>query len=97
MLLVLPVVELLGDVQVLQMVVNGPLVLLQEGIRVPQTVTSLSLHHLVSKLPGQLQGFPKRIKKLVHEIVRTQKMCNGVLCPLDVVLAFLTGSTLWLR
>lgn len=73
MLLVLPVVELLGDVQVLQMVVNGPLVLLQEGIRVPQTVTGLSLHHLVSKLPGQLQGFPKRIKKLCMKLSKHKK------------------------
>lgn len=61
-LVVLPIIELLGYVQMFQMVVNGPLVLLQKSIGVPKTVTSLSLHHLVSKLPGQLQCFPKRIK-----------------------------------
>lgn len=61
-LVVLPIIKLLGYVQMFQMVVNGPLVLLKKSIGVPKTVTSLSLHHLVSKLPGQLQCFPKRIK-----------------------------------
>lgn len=53
-LVLLPVIKLLGDVQMFQMVVDGSLILLQKSIGVPKTVTSLSLHHLVSQLPGQL-------------------------------------------
>lgn len=88
----LPVIELLGYVQMLQMVVNGPLVLLQKGIGVPKTVTRLSLHHLVSKLPGQLQCFPK-----VHEMVQNQNRCDGTFSPLGAVVVLLTGSTPWPR
>lgn len=53
-----PISELLGDVQVLQVVVHSPLVLLQEGVGVAQAVAGLSLHHLVPQLPGQLQRLP---------------------------------------
>lgn len=50
----LPVIELLGNTQVFEVVVYGPLILLKERVGVPQTVTGLSLHHLVPQLPGEL-------------------------------------------
>lgn len=59
-MLILPISELLGNVQMLEVVVHGSLVLLQKSVRVSKAVTGLSLHHLVPQLPGQLQGFPKR-------------------------------------
>lgn len=58
LLLILPISELLGYVQVFQVVVDGPLILLQQSVGVSQAVTGLSLHHLVPQLPGQLQRFP---------------------------------------
>lgn len=58
----LPISKLLGYVQVFQVVVYCPLVLLQEGVGVAEAVTGLSLHHLVPQLPGQLQRFPKEEK-----------------------------------
>lgn len=54
-----PVIKLLGYVQVLQVVVYGPLILLQKRVGVSQAVTGLSLHHLVSQLPRQLQSLPR--------------------------------------
>ncbi len=54
----LPVSELLGDVQMFQVVVYGPLILLQKSVGVSEAVTGLSLHHLVPQLSGQLQSFP---------------------------------------
>lgn len=54
----LPIGKLLGYVQMFQVVVYGPLILLQKSVGVPKAVTSLSLHHLVPQLPGQLQSFP---------------------------------------
>lgn len=56
--LILPVSKLLSYVQMFQVVVYGPLVLLQESVGVSEAVTGLSLHHLVPQLPGQLQSFP---------------------------------------
>ena len=53
-----PVGELLGDEQVLEVVVDGLLVVLQQGEGVAQAVAGLGLHHLVPQLPGQLQGLP---------------------------------------
>lgn len=53
-----PISELLGYIQVFQVVVDGPLILLQKSVGVPKAVTGLSLHHLVPQLPGELQGFP---------------------------------------
>lgn len=53
-----PISELLGDVQMLQVVVDSPLILLQEGVGVAQAVAGLSLHHLVPQLPRQLQRLP---------------------------------------
>lgn len=58
-MLIVPISKLLGYVQMFQVVVYGPLVLLQKSVRVSKAVTGLSLHHLVPQLPGQLQGFPK--------------------------------------
>lgn len=58
LLLIIPISELLGYVQVFQVIVYGPLVLLQKGVGVSETVTGLGLHHLVSQLPRQLQSFP---------------------------------------
>lgn len=58
-MLLLPISKLLGNVQMLEVVVHGSLVLLQKSVRVSKAVTGLSLHHLVPQLPGQLQGFPK--------------------------------------
>ena len=57
-----PVRELLGDEQVLEVVVDGPLVLLQQGEGVAQAVAGLRLHHLIPQLPGQLQGFPGHVR-----------------------------------
>lgn len=57
-MLILPISKLLGYVQMFQVVVYGPPVLLQKSVRVSKAVTGLSLHHLVPQLPGQLQGFP---------------------------------------
>lgn len=57
-MLSLPISKLLGYVQVLQVVVYGPLILLQKSVGVSKAVTGLSLHHLVPQLPGELQSFP---------------------------------------
>lgn len=46
----LPVGQILGDVQVFQVVVYGPLILLQQSVGVSEAVTRLRLHHLVSQL-----------------------------------------------
>lgn len=62
MVVILPVIELLGYVEMFQVVVDGPLILLKERVGVPKAVTGLSLHHLVPQLPGQLQCFPKKVK-----------------------------------
>lgn len=61
--LTLPINKLLGNVQVFQVVVYGPLILLQKSAGVSQAVTGLGLHHLVPQLPGQLQSFPKGKRK----------------------------------
>lgn len=58
LMLTLPISKLLGYVQVFQVVVYGPLILLQKSVGVSKAVTGLSLHHLVPQLPGQLQRFP---------------------------------------
>lgn len=58
-MLTLPVIKLLSYVQVLQVIVYGPLILLQKCVGVAEAVTGLSLHHLVPQLPGQLQSLPR--------------------------------------
>lgn len=60
----LPISKLLRYVQMFQVVVYGPLVLLQKSVRVSKAITGLSLHHLVPQLPGQLQGFPKAKRQI---------------------------------
>lgn len=53
-----PVVQVLGDDEMLEVVVDGSLVVLQECVGVAQTVAGLSLHRSVLQLPGQLQRPP---------------------------------------
>lgn len=55
----LPIGKLLGYVQMFQVVVYSPLILLQKCVRVSKAVTGLSLHRLVPQLSGQLQSFSK--------------------------------------
>lgn len=50
-----PVLQLLSDGQVLQVVVDGLLVVLQQGVRVAEAVAGLRLHGPVLQLPGQQQ------------------------------------------
>lgn len=65
-MLISPVSEFLGYVQVFQVVVYGPLILLQKSVGVSKAVAGLSLHHLVPQLPGQLQGFPTEKETKVY-------------------------------
>ena len=53
-----PVVEVLGYDQVLEVVVDGPLVVLQQYVGVAQAVAGLGLHCPVLQLSGQLQSPP---------------------------------------
>lgn len=75
----LPISKLLGYVQVFQVVVDSPLVLLQEGVGVAEAVTGLSLHHLVPQLPGQLQRFPEEeettasVKKKIQPLKKDER------------------------
>lgn len=93
-----PVSELLGDEQVLEVVVHGPLVLLQERVGVAEAVAGLSLHHLVPQLPGQLQRLPADKGKIPNGEVILQYVhlplssTRGQTLPAAV----LTCSTLWL-
>lgn len=60
---VLPVLQVLGDDEVFEVVVDGSLVVLQKCVGVAQAVTGLSFHRSVPQLPGQLEG-PSRQKKI---------------------------------
>lgn len=53
-----PVVQVLGDDEMLEVVVDGSLVVLQERVGVAQTVAGLRLHGSVLQLPRQLQRPP---------------------------------------
>lgn len=53
-----PVVQVLGNDQMLEVVVDGSLIVLQERVGVAQTVAGLSLHSSVLQLPRQLQRPP---------------------------------------
>lgn len=53
-----PVVEVLSNDEVLEVVVYGSLIVLQERVGVAQTVAGLSLHGSILQLPGQLQRLP---------------------------------------
>lgn len=54
----LPVVKVLSDDQMLEVVVDGPLVVLQQRVGVSQAVAGLRLHRPVLQEPGQLQSSP---------------------------------------
>lgn len=53
-----PVVEVLSNDEVLEVVVYGSLIVLQERVGIAQTVAGLSLHGSILQLPGQLQRLP---------------------------------------
>lgn len=53
-----PVVEVLSNDEMLEVVVNGSLIVLQERVGVAKTVAGLSLHSSILQLPGQLQRPP---------------------------------------
>ena len=69
-----PVIEVLGYDQVFEVIVDGPLVVLEERVGVAQAVAGLGLHCPVLQLPGQLQGPPaghKAHTALVYADART--------------------------
>lgn len=53
-----PVVQVLGNDEMLEVVVDGSLIVLQERVGVAQTVAGLGLHSSVLQLPRQLQRPP---------------------------------------
>lgn len=53
-----PVVQVLCNDEVFEVVVDGPLIVMQEGVSVSKAVTGLSLHRPVFQLPSQLQRLP---------------------------------------
>lgn len=55
----LPVVKVLSDDQMFEVVVNGPLIVLQQCVGVSQAVAGLRFHSLVLQEPGQLQSSPE--------------------------------------
>ena len=57
---VTPVIEVLSNDEVFEVVVNGPLVVVQEGVGVAQAVAGLSLHRPVLQLSSQLQRLPEQ-------------------------------------
>lgn len=54
-----PVVKILSDDQMFEVVVDSPLVVLQQRVGVSQAVAGLRFHSLVLQEPGQLQGSPE--------------------------------------
>lgn len=54
-----PVVKVLSNDQMFEMVINGSFIVLKQCVGVSQTVTGLSLHCLVLQKPGQLQSPPE--------------------------------------
>lgn len=61
----IPVTEVLSDDQMFEVIINGPLIVLQKCVGVTKTVTGLGFHCFVLQKPGQLQCPPeaKRRKK----------------------------------
>lgn len=58
----LPVVEVLSDDEMFQVVVDGSLIILEKRVGVAQTVAGLGLHGSILQLPRQLQRLPGRHK-----------------------------------
>lgn len=54
----IPVIEILSNDQMFEMVINGSLIVLKQCVGVAQTVTGLGLHCFVLQKPGQLQSPP---------------------------------------
>lgn len=59
LLWLIPVVEVLSDDQMFEVIINGSLIVLQQCVGVTQTVTGLGLHCSVLQKPGQLQSPPE--------------------------------------
>lgn len=55
----LPVVEVLSNDQMFEVIINGSLIVLQQCVGVTQTVTGLGLHCSVLQKPSQLQSPPE--------------------------------------
>lgn len=54
-----PVIKILSDDQMFEVVVNGPLIVLQQCVGVSQAVAGLRFHGLVLQESGQLQSSPE--------------------------------------
>jgi len=61
----------------LEVVINGPLIVLQECVGVAQAVAGLGLHGLVLQKPGQLQSPPGGRKQRRRKRRKTVKECRG--------------------
>lgn len=69
-----PVIEVLGDDEVLEVVVDGSLVVLEQRVGVSQAVAGLGFHGSILQLPRQLQRPPDTNKTHTH----THKTCDTV-------------------